>query len=102
MEIFVNSGDRETRGVNPENIQNEVRNTLVRFQDRITRVEVHLKDVNGPKSGNDKQCTIEARPAGMDPVVVTSDAEDLWTAITDAARKLQRKLQNDFEKKRPH
>ena len=102
MEIFVNSGDRETRGVNPEAIQNEIRNTLDRFQDRITRVEVHLKDVNGPKSGNDKQCTIEARPAGMDPVAVTADAQDLWTAITDASRKLQRKLQSDLDKKRPH
>ena len=102
MQIQINSGDRETRGVNKEAIRNEVRNAVERYQDRITRVEVHLKDVNGPKSGNDKQCTMEARVAGLDPMAVTADSDDLWTAIVDAAGKLQRKLQSDLEKRRPH
>lgn len=102
MDILINSADRETRGVDEKPIQDEIRSALERFESRITRVEVHLKDVNGPKAGNDKQCTIEARPAGMDPIAVTADSEDLWTAITDAAAKLQRKLQTEFDKKRTH
>jgi len=39
---------------------------LSRFSKQITRVEVHLSDVNGPKEGlNDKRCVIEARIEGM-------------------------------------
>lgn len=102
MQINVYSGDRETRGVNEEAIRNQVRNAVEHFQNRITRVDVHLKDLNGPKSGNDKQCTMEARVAGLDPMAVTAESDDLWNAIVDAAGKLQRKLHSDLEKRRAH
>ena len=42
-----------------------VESALIRFSDRVTRVEVHLSDENGQKSGpDDKRCMIEARLEG--------------------------------------
>jgi hypothetical protein len=42
-----------------------VTHALRRFASQITRVEVHVADVNAGKQGSaDKRCMMEARPAG--------------------------------------
>lgn len=78
----------------------ELRSTIGRFEDRITRVEVHISDVNGHrKSGPaDKRCMLEARPNGMDPIVVESTTDEYVTAVSDAAGKLRRALTTRLEK----
>ena len=48
-----------------ERIEAQVRDRLARFEDRLTRIEIHVRDENGRKHGaDDKACTIEARPRG--------------------------------------
>ncbi len=66
---------------------------LARFGGRVTRVEVHLSDVNGAKHGvDDKRCLLEARLTGLQPQVVSHQAESLHSATTGATRKLVRAL----------
>ena len=63
---------------------------LSRFSKQITRVEVHLSDVNGPKEGlNDKRCVIEARIEGMKPIAVTNHADTYEEAVEGALVKLK-------------
>ena len=72
------------------NIEAELINSLGRFGNQITRVEVHLRDLNGPKSvGDDKSCLLEARLAGRQPVVVSHEAASLRQAIDGATGKLE-------------
>ncbi len=48
-----------------ERIEASVREKLARFEERLTRIEIHVRDENGAKGGaDDKACTIEARPRG--------------------------------------
>lgn len=62
---------------------------LERIEDRLTRVEVHVGDVNGPRRGSDdKRCTIEVRPAGMAPISATSQAATIEAAVARAADKV--------------
>lgn len=69
----------------------EIKTALSRHSDHITRVEVHLSDENGHKSGtNDKRCVMEARVEGRQPLAVTHHAETLYLAVTGAADKLSR------------
>ncbi len=69
----------------------EIKTALSRHSEHITRVEVHLSDENGHKSGtNDKRCVMEARVEGRQPLVVTHHAETLYQAVTGAADKLTR------------
>ena len=43
---------------------------LARFENDITRIEVHLTDENGSKTGkDDKKCTMEARVKNHQPIV---------------------------------
>jgi hypothetical protein len=66
-----------------------VEQALSRVSDRITRVEVHLSDENADRSGrHDKQCMMEARLEGRQPVAVTHQAASMDQAVNGAAEKL--------------
>jgi ribosome-associated translation inhibitor RaiA len=74
-------------------VEAAVESALSRFGDQITRVEVHLSDVNSDKGGDDdKRCVLEARLAGLRPVAVSHQAATLQQAIDGAAKKLERSL----------
>jgi ribosome-associated translation inhibitor RaiA len=76
-------------------VQSIVEDTLGRFGDRITRVEVHLSDQNADKGGeDDKRCTIEARLEGRQPMAATHDAGTLHDAVDGAAEKLKHALEH--------
>ena len=77
--------------------------TFRRFDEHITRIEVHLSDVNAQKEGgNDKRCLLEARVKGLKPFVVTHHAETLEFAVSGAADKLTKSLDSAFGKLRNH
>jgi ribosome-associated translation inhibitor RaiA len=76
---------------------------LARFSGQITRVEVHLSDVNGRKEGeDDKRCMIEARLEGMQPMVVTDQALTSERAVSGAIDKLTSKMDSRIGRKRKY
>lgn len=84
-------------------IENQVRQKLARFEDRLTRLEVHVTDVNGRKHGaGDKHCTIEARPRGGRPIGVTGKAADVDAAARIAAGTMAERLERLFGKAERH
>jgi hypothetical protein len=99
MKIQVNT-DRNIEGDEAlvQLVEAEVQYGLERFDDRLTRVEVHLGDENAEKDGGgaDKRCLLEARPAGMQPVVVTEFAETVEQAVVGATGKMQTLLNSRF------
>lgn len=100
MQIQFNTDEsidgRDALGRHAEEV---VRRALGRFSDDVTRVEIHLSDVNGQKTGeNDKRCLMEARVAGRQPIAVTELANSLHQAIDGAAQKLKRSLDGTLGK----
>ena len=82
-----------------ERLSERVRERLGRFEERLTHVEVHVSDVDGPKGGgNDKHVSLEARPTGHQPVAVHHDANRIEDAVTGAADKAARALDRVFGK----
>ena len=76
---------------------------LSRFSDYITRIEAHLSDSDGQKEGqNDKQCVLEARLEGLQPIAVTSNANTYDEAVTGAISKLKSSLDSTIGKLRTH
>ena len=73
-------------------LEARVRGKLKRFERRLTRIEVHVADVNGPKGGGDKRVTLEARVNGHEPVAVHAEAERVDIAVALAADKAARAL----------
>ena len=77
----------------------ELEKDLARFEDKVTRIEVHLGDENSDKGGNnDKRCLIEARPAKLHPVAVSAHADTIEKAFFLAAEKIKKALTTTFEK----
>jgi ribosome-associated translation inhibitor RaiA len=81
-------------------VKGELTRVLRRFAGRLTRVEVHLSDVNSWKPGQaDKRCLIEARPAGARPLTTSAKASSLASAVGEAAGKMKRLLSSFIGRK---
>lgn len=80
-----------------EGVNRTVSHVLHRFQDHVTRVEVHLSDQNGDKSGApDKRCVMEARLEGRQPVAATDVAASQDQAVRGAVEKLARLIDSQL------
>jgi hypothetical protein len=79
----------------------ELEKELARFEEKITRIEVHVGDENSAKQGvNDKRCLIEVRPAKLQPLVVTDYADTVEKAFNGALAKIKKALTTTFEKQK--
>jgi len=86
-----------------DKIQTQITEALSRFNDLITRLEVHLSDENGSKDGlDDKRCLLEARISGKEPIAVTNLGNTYDLAITGALTKLKSKLETIAGKLKAH
>lgn len=96
MQIQLNSDNHITGSQNlQQHVEQVLEQELKHLADRVTRVEVHLNDVNSGKSGDsDKRCQLEARMAGMQPISVEHRASTLDLALNGAAGQLARALGN--------
>ena len=82
-------------------LEERVRDRLKRFEKRLTHVELHVEDVNGQKGGDaDKRVSLEARPAGHEPIAVHAEAARVENAVTLAANKAVKALEHALDKGR--
>jgi ribosome-associated translation inhibitor RaiA len=84
-------------------VETAVQDAVRRWVQRITRVEVHLSDLNKHKGGaDDKRCLMEARLGGLQPIAVTHQADTLPAAIDGAAEKLKKSLEHTLGRLNDH
>lgn len=99
MKIEISTRGMKTTDAIDAHVAKALGSELKHFEERITRVEVHLGDENASKPGpHDKKVKLEARPARMDPIVVDAHGDDLYGVITEAAGKLGRAVTKKFDK----
>jgi hypothetical protein len=81
-------------------VEDEASRLLDRFAKKLTRVEVHLSDINNTRTGQaDKRCLVEVRPVGARPLTADAIATTTESAIGEALKKMQRLLTTFFGKK---
>jgi len=102
MQILVNTNksiDNDQRLA--EHVEEVVEKRLARFASQITRVEVHLSDVNADKPGDDDtRCLLEVRISGRKPTAVTHFAGNVPDAVSGASDKMQRALERELARVR--
>jgi hypothetical protein len=72
--------------------ERRVRFVLRRQSWLVSRAEVQMSDVNGPRGGIDKRCQVELRTDGAGSVVVASVANNWRTALDNALARAARFL----------
>ena len=81
-------------------IRDRVRSGLDRMTERVARLQVTLKDINGPRGGRDKVCILRAELVDGGQVVVIDRAANLRRAIARCLQRSKRVI--DREVKRRH
>lgn len=82
-------------------IKPDVESVLSHFASHITRVEIHVSDVNGDKkSDNDIHAVVEVRREGKQPNAASNTATNPRLAIVGAAEKVKRMLESDLGRER--
>ncbi|MDP1525102.1 MAG: HPF/RaiA family ribosome-associated protein [Rhodocyclaceae bacterium] len=69
-------------------------------RDEVSRVIVHLSDINGPRGGVDKRCGVELRLKGAESLVVEDVQADLYVAIDRAFERIGRSMQRRLARRR--
>lgn len=103
MQVIINSDNQvDLQEDFIQHWQSEITSSLKRFNDWITRVEVHLTDENGASRGgvDDIRCLIEARPADRQPVSIEVRGESAELALADGIQTLGRRLGTLVDKAR--
>jgi ribosome-associated translation inhibitor RaiA len=98
MQIHINT-DNTIDGHAPLTTHAEavVNETLSRFSDRISHVEVHLSTVNDhKKTGGEFHCLMDAKIVGHQPIVASETANSVHQAIRGAAERLRRTINSTF------
>jgi hypothetical protein len=100
MQIQINSDNvLKVGAVTIAELETRLKEQLARFANRLSRLEIHLKDINGPSAGaRAVHCTLEARPNGLDPQSVESSEATLDQAVSSAIAKLTTSLERSFGK----
>ena len=101
MQVQLNTGhDIDGHARLQKYTEDAIADTLGRFSDRITRVEVHLTDVNSASKGGeeDHRCLLEARLANLSPVSVSHLAATREEALDGALDKMERVIDSTLEK----
>jgi hypothetical protein len=100
MKLDVKLRDLGLEDGQAETIERRVRFALGRFANRISRAEVILADVNGPRGGRDKHCTVRVMLTALPPVVVqVSDVEPM-AAVSRAVERAARHVGDGLERGR--
>ncbi|NOT14472.1 MAG: HPF/RaiA family ribosome-associated protein [Methylotenera sp.] len=73
---------------------------LDRNDQQITRVQVRLADINGPRGGVDKRCQIDLTLAGQGDIVIEDVETNLYVAIDRASDRCARTLTRRLERSR--
>lgn len=103
MDIHVNT-DNNIQGDERlgEVVTNLVTQAMRPIESRLTRVEVHIKDIRGPKGGEDIEVTIEGRPKGLRPYAVTENGTQIEPTVRAAGKTLRERLQREFGRRSDH
>ncbi len=99
LPIHIRPGNLQTSSAIEAWVHRKLAGAFRRHGSKMTAVEVHFEDVNGPKHGaEDARCVMEARVNGRLPVAVQARARDLYAAIDAAAHKLDAALARVVER----
>jgi hypothetical protein len=73
---------------------------LSRFAEEIEHVTAKTEDINGPRGGVDKRCTLRAKTRRHGVIEVTQDCVSLGSGLARCARRLGQRVSRTIKQRR--
>lgn len=80
-------------------IKRKLQFSLNRYERHIGGISIALADINGPKGGVDKQCTIQVFLAKMEDIVIKDTQANLSLAIDRAMQRAGRSVARKIDQR---
>ena len=100
MELEISSQNMNVDAETESQVERRMEFALKQFNSWITRVQVHLEDVNGPRRGIDKKCRILVNIKGGKTIKIEDLDADLIAAVNRAADRLGQVVSREIERRR--
>lgn len=100
MHTVIHSNDFALTSALNSFIKQHTKKSMRACSDQVERIVVRLKDVNGPKGGDDKECSVEVKLANFEPIVVRKRSSDAYTSIRQALGRASRTTLRKLGKRR--
>jgi ribosome-associated translation inhibitor RaiA len=100
MRLQVRLRDSLLQDGHTDAIKRYARFALGRFEHRISRTELALEDVNGPRQGPDKRCKVQVLLNGLPPIVVEVIDTDAMAAVNRALDRAARHVRDRLNRER--
>ena len=84
MRTIIHTKDLDVDDVLREHIERRALMSFSRLAERISRIEIYLSDLNGPRGGVDKHCKIEVHLTNL-PLAVLDDLDSDVIRLVDRA-----------------
>lgn len=102
MEIRLTARNVELSDDLREHIERRIYFALSRFGHRIRKVDVKVEDINGPRGGMDKRCSVIVRIAPGRRVAIEDSDSDILVAVDRAADRLGRAVAREIDRQKNH
>lgn len=70
-----------------EHLERRLRSAFSHARDKVLRIVVRLRDLNGPRGGRDMVCQVSVTIPGRPEVVIREVQEDMYNAIDNAVKR---------------
>ena len=79
-------------------VHERINSALDRYGQDVVSIDVFLRDINGPKGGEDKQVGIRLHVRHLAPITVISTHSDLYRAIDTSVRRAARSAKRSISR----
>lgn len=100
MNVTLDTRDVELPPHSGKGLSERFKKAFDRLDDAVRHVHVCLKDVNGPRGGEDKVCQLQLHLVDGDQIIVRTQSSRLTKAIGDGLRKAKTTLTRHTRRKR--
>jgi hypothetical protein len=90
MKVLINDKQKLLSAEAIEQTESRLAAAFSKFGFRISRIEVSVSDINGPRGGVDKECRLVAKTNKMGDVIATVTDESLTKSIRRAIARAER------------
>ena len=99
MKVNVRGVQLELTEAMKAHVQSHLVDPIEHFYDsEAAEIEIHLRDTNGPKGGNDMECSVSVRVPHGQTIHVTEVSDDIYKSIDLARDRVEKAAKRQIER----